>query len=68
MVFGLGGVGGYAVEALARLGVGHPIICDKDKVDLSNLNRQIIALESTLGESKVDIFKERLKILIQILK
>ena len=61
MVFGLGGVGGYAVEALARLGVGHLIICDKDKVDLSNLNRQIIALESTLGESKVDIFKERLK-------
>lgn len=61
MVFGIGGVGGYAVEALARLGIGHLIIVDKDKVDISNLNRQIIALESTLGKDKVEVFKERLK-------
>jgi tRNA A37 threonylcarbamoyladenosine dehydratase len=60
MVFGVGGVGGYAVEALARLGIGHLIIVDKDKVDISNLNRQVIALESTLGRSKVEVFKERL--------
>ncbi|MBS5734810.1 MAG: tRNA threonylcarbamoyladenosine dehydratase [Clostridiales bacterium] len=53
-VFGIGGVGGYAVEALARSGIGALTLVDNDRVEPSNLNRQIIALHSTLGESKVD--------------
>ena len=59
-VFGIGGVGGYAVEALARCGVGTLDIIDKDKVSLTNLNRQIIALHSTVGRSKVEVMKERI--------
>ena len=59
-VFGIGGVGGYAVEALARSGVGTLDIIDNDKVSLTNLNRQIIALHSTIGQYKVDIAKERI--------
>ena len=58
-VFGIGGVGGYAVEALARCGVGTLDIIDKDKVSLTNLNRQIIALHSTVGKSKVEVMKSR---------
>lgn len=54
-VFGVGGVGGYAVEALARSGVGAIDLIDDDRVSLSNLNRQIIALESTVGQFKVDV-------------
>lgn len=53
-VFGIGGVGGYAVEALARSGIGALTLVDHDRVEASNLNRQIIALHSTLGEFKVD--------------
>lgn len=53
-VFGVGGVGGYAVEALARCGVGTLDLIDNDRVSLSNINRQIIALHSTVGELKVD--------------
>lgn len=53
-VFGIGGVGGYAVEALARSGIGALTLVDNDRVEPSNLNRQIIALHSTLGEFKVD--------------
>lgn len=53
-VFGIGGVGGYAVEALARSGIGALTLVDHDRVEPSNLNRQIIALHSTLGEFKVD--------------
>ena len=58
-VFGLGGVGGYVVEALARSGVGALDLVDHDKVALSNLNRQIIATGRTLGQDKVDAAKER---------
>lgn len=58
-VFGVGGVGGHAVEALARSGVGTLDLIDDDKVCLSNLNRQIIATEKTIGRSKVEVAKER---------
>ena len=58
-VFGLGGVGGYAVEALARAGVGQLTLVDNDTVSLSNLNRQLLALHSTLGLPKVDAAKRR---------
>ena len=60
-VFGIGGVGGYAAEALARSGIFHLDLIDKDEVSLSNLNRQIIALYSTVGRAKVDVMKERLR-------
>jgi len=59
-VFGVGGVGGHAVEALARTGVGKIDIIDADTVSVSNLNRQIIALESTVGRAKVDVMRERI--------
>ena len=59
-VFGIGGVGGYAVEALARSGVGTLDLIDNDTVALSNLNRQIIALHSTIGRYKVDAAEERI--------
>lgn len=60
IVFGLGGVGGYVVEALARSGVGELAIVDSDRVCLSNLNRQIYALHSTLEELKVDVAEKRI--------
>ena len=59
-VFGVGGVGGYVVEALVRSGVGAIDIIDNDTVALSNLNRQIIATHSTVGKYKVDVLKERI--------
>lgn len=59
-VFGVGGVGGYICEALVRAGVGHIDIFDRDSVSLSNINRQIIALHSTVGRSKVEVMKERM--------
>ena len=59
-VFGVGGVGGYVCESLARSGVGSIDIFDKDTVSLSNINRQIIALHSTVGRSKVEVMKERI--------
>lgn len=58
-VFGIGGVGGYVVEALARAGVGRLDLIDHDKVSLTNLNRQIIALHSTLGKYKTDVMQQR---------
>jgi len=58
-VFGVGGVGGYVVEALARSGVGTLDLIDSDRVEPSNLNRQIIALESTVGMLKVEAAKRR---------
>lgn len=58
-VFGIGGVGGYVVEALARTGIGTLTLVDSDTVSPSNLNRQIIALHSTLGRTKVEVAKER---------
>ena len=57
-VFGIGGVGGYTVEALVRSGVGAIDLIDDDKVCLTNLNRQIIATRSTIGKYKVDVMKE----------
>ncbi len=59
-VFGIGGVGGYTVEALARSGVGALDIIDDDKVCLTNLNRQIIATRKTVGKYKVDVAEERI--------
>lgn len=59
-VFGVGGVGGYAVEALVRSGVGAIDLIDDDKVCLTNLNRQIIATRKTVGQYKVDVMKERI--------
>lgn len=60
LVVGTGGVGGYVAEMLARCGIGTLGIMDFDKVDISNLNRQIIALHSTIGKSKVEVLKERI--------
>ena len=60
-VFGVGGVGGYVVEALVRSGLGNIDIIDNDEVCLTNLNRQIIATHSTVGKYKVDIAEERIK-------
>ena len=59
IVFGVGGVGGYVVEALVRSGVGVLSVVDNDVVSESNLNRQIIALHSTIGKAKVDVIAER---------
>ena len=59
-VFGLGGVGGYTVEALARSGIGTLDLFDHDTVSLSNLNRQILATHDTVGELKVDAAKARI--------
>ena len=59
-VFGVGGVGGYVVEALARSGVGQFDLIDNDTVTLSNINRQIIATHSSVGKYKVDVMKERI--------
>jgi tRNA A37 threonylcarbamoyladenosine dehydratase len=58
-VFGLGGVGSYVVEALARSGIGTLVLVDSDTVCTSNINRQIYALHSTLGKQKVDVARER---------
>ena len=59
-VFGVGGVGGYVCEALARSGVGHLTLIDGDTVSASNINRQIIALHSTVGQKKTDVMRTRL--------
>lgn len=60
LIFGIGGVGGYCVEALARSGVGKIAIVDNDIVSETNINRQIIADTSTVGKSKVDVMEERI--------
>lgn len=60
LVFGVGGVGGYVVEALVRSGIGHITIVDNDCVSLTNLNRQIIATRETIGKRKVEVMKERI--------
>lgn len=59
-IFGVGGVGGYVAEALARSGVGAIDLIDRDKISITNLNRQIIALHSTVGKWKVEVMKERI--------
>lgn len=61
LIIGLGGVGGYAVESLVRCGIKNIVIIDNDKVDITNLNRQLIALTSTIGKNKVDVFEDRIK-------
>ena len=60
IVFGVGGVGGYVVEALARCGVGEFDLVDADKISKSNINRQIIALHSTVGQYKTEVMKARI--------
>lgn len=60
-IFGIGGVGSFTVEALARAGVGHFLLVDDDLVCLTNLNRQLIALHSTLGRPKVEVMAERIR-------
>jgi len=59
-IFGVGGVGGYVAEALARSGVGAIDLIDPDRVSLTNLNRQIVALHSTIGQLKVDVMRQRI--------
>ena len=59
-VFGVGGVGSFAVEALARSGIGHLILIDKDNIDETNINRQLHALSSTVGKSKVEVMRQRI--------
>lgn len=60
-VFGLGGVGGFVVEALARVGVGELSLIDFDTVDITNLNRQIIATQDTIGRLKSEVMQERIR-------
>lgn len=59
-VYGIGGVGSYTAEGLARAGVGHLVLVDFDDVDVTNINRQILALHSTIGKRKIDVMKERI--------
>ena len=59
-IFGVGGVGGYVVEGLVRTGIGHFILIDNDEVNLTNLNRQIIATHKSIGRKKVEVAKERI--------
>lgn len=61
MVVGCGAVGSFAIEALARSGIGHLIVIDFDKVEETNINRQLFALDSTLGKQKVEVAKDRIK-------
>lgn len=62
-VLGIGGVGSIAAEALARTGVGRIILIDKDKVDITNINRQIHALTTTVGQLKADLMRDRIKLI-----
>lgn len=59
-IFGIGGVGSFTAEALARSGVGHLILIDKDNIDVTNINRQIHAMSSTIGKSKVEVMRDRI--------
>lgn len=61
LIIGLGGVGSYALESLARSGIGRLIIIDNDIVDITNLNRQLMSLHSNIGKYKVDVWEERIK-------
>lgn len=62
-VLGVGGVGSFAAEALARTNIGHIILIDKDDVDITNVNRQLHALTTTVGQSKVTLMEERIKLI-----
>lgn len=73
MICGIGGVGSYTLEALARIGVGKITIIDKDVIDITNINRQLLALRSTIGIDKVEVAKQRVfdindKIVVDALK
>lgn len=59
-IFGIGGVGSFVVEALARVGVGHLVLVDKDNIDITNLNRQIHATQKTIGKPKIEVMRERI--------
>lgn len=59
-IVGLGGVGGHALESVIRAGIGNIVIVDMDKIDITNLNRQLISLRSNIGEYKVDVAKKRI--------
>lgn len=59
-IFGIGGVGSYVAESLARVGIGHLVLIDWDKINITNINRQIMALHSTIGKSKTEVMKERI--------
>src|SRR5699024_597570 len=63
VVLGVGGVGSFAAEALARTNIGHIILIDKDDVDITNVNRQLHALTTTVGQSKVTLMEERIKLI-----
>lgn len=63
VVLGVGGVGSFAAEALARTNIGHIILIDKDDVDITNVNRQLHALTTTIGQSKVDLMEERIRLI-----
>lgn len=67
-IIGVGGVGGYVAESLARSGIGKLILVDYDTVDITNINRQIIATHETIGEKKVKIFKKRIASISAICK
>ncbi|HRZ18313.1 MAG TPA: ThiF family adenylyltransferase, partial [Candidatus Hydrogenedentes bacterium] len=61
MIVGLGGVGSYAFESVSRAGVGRLVLVDNDRVDITNLNRQLLALDSTLGRPKAEVALDRLR-------
>lgn len=63
VILGVGGVGSFAAEALARTNIGHIILLDKDDVDITNVNRQLHALTTTIGQSKVTLMEERIKLI-----
>ena len=63
VLFGLGGVGSYIAEALARVGVGNLIIVDGDTVDITNINRQLIANINTIGKNKAELMKDRISLI-----
>jgi tRNA A37 threonylcarbamoyladenosine dehydratase len=60
LIVGVGGVGGYVTESMVRAGIGHLILVDFDTVDITNINRQLVALHSNIGKKKVDAYKERI--------
>lgn len=68
IIFGLGGVGGFVVESLVRAGIGEITVVDFDKIDITNLNRQIIATTNTVGQSKAQAIKERMQLINPQLK
>lgn len=61
VILGVGGVGGFVTEGIARCGVGNIVLVDKDVVDITNINRQIIATNSTIGKNKVEVMRDRIK-------